>query len=101
MIPTRMIRHWSIKARKEYLLLPDAPIVESAKMIRDEHRVAGMIGGLQLFETDKQLDRTIDYLMNCDIKYLYPCHCVSLKAKCKMSKRLNLSEVVVGLRIDI
>lgn len=76
-------------------------IVESAKMIRDEHRVAGMIGGLQLFETDKQLDRTIDYLMNCDIKYLYPCHCVSLKAKCKMSKRLNLSEVVVGLRIDI
>ena len=36
-----------------------------------------------------------------DIKLLYPCHCVFLKAKIEMAKKLDIREVGVGLEIDI
>lgn len=76
-------------------------IVEYAKKVLHEDRITGIIGGFHLFEDNMQLAKTIDYLGSCNIKCLYPCHCVSLKAKCRMSERLPLSEVGAGMQIDV
>ena len=35
------------------------------------------------------------------IELLYPCHCVSLKAKSEMAKKLKINEVGVGLEMNI
>ena len=31
---------------------------------------------------------------------MYPCHCVSLKAKAEMMKRMDVEEVGVGLALE-
>ena len=65
-----------------------------------DNRILGVIGGFHLFENDDRLKKTIDYLKNNNIKYLYPCHCVSLKAKIEMAKQLEIGEVGVGLELE-
>ena len=59
------------------------------------------MGGFHLFEVDDRLSKTIDYLEKQNINTVYPCHCVSLKAKAEMIKSLNVEEVGVGLEIFI
>ena len=76
-------------------------IVEQAKRICGEDRIAGILGGFHLFDVDDRLQQTIDYLQSCNIRDFYPCHCVSLKAKAKMMEKLDAFEVGVGLRIEI
>ena len=76
-------------------------ILEYAKKVCNETRVYGVIGGFHLFEIDERLDKTIQYLKENNIKWLYPCHCVSLKAKIEMAKQLSIQEVGVGLEIEI
>ena len=50
-------------------------------------------------EIDANYFQTIRYLERMGVKTLYPCHCVSLKAKIKMAETLNVSEVGVGMEI--
>jgi len=76
-------------------------IIEYAKKVCNDNRIFGVIGGFHLFENDERLKNTITYFKDNDIKYLYPCHCVSLKAKIEMAKQLDIHEVGVGLEIDI
>lgn len=76
-------------------------IIEYAKKVCNDERIYGVIGGFHLFNVDKRLEKTINYLKENDIKLLYPCHCVSLKAKIEMAKKLDLKEVGVGLEINI
>lgn len=76
-------------------------IVEYAKKICKEDRISGIIGGFHLFEANNQLEKTVNYLNSCNIQHLYPCHCVSLEAKCKMSEKLPLTKVGVGLQISM
>ncbi len=76
-------------------------ILEYAKKVCNDNRIYGVIGGFHLFEVNERLDKTIDYLKENNIKLLYPCHCVSLKAKIEMAKRLEINEVGVGLEINI
>lgn len=76
-------------------------IIEYAKSICGEEKIIGVIGGFHLFENDERLKETINYLKDNNIKYLYPCHCVSLKAKIEMSKELKINEVGVGLEIEL
>ena len=76
-------------------------IVEQAKSLTGDDRIAGILGGLHLFDVDQRLLQTIDYLDSCNIKYFYPCHCVSLKAKAKMMEKLDVEEVGVGLEIEV
>ena len=76
-------------------------IIEYAKKVCDDNRILGIIGGFHLFENDDRLKNTINYLKVNNIKYLYPCHCVSLIAKVEMAKQLKINEVGVGLEIDI
>jgi len=76
-------------------------IVEQAKRICSDDRIAGVLGGFHLFDVDQRLEATIDYLETCNIKDFYPCHCVSLKAKAKMMEKLDVEEVGVGLCLEI
>ena len=64
-------------------------------------RIYGVIGGFHLFDVNERLEKTIDYLKENNIELLYPCHCVSLKAKIQMSKKLDINEVGVGLELKI
>ena len=54
-----------------------------------------------MFDNDDRLKETINYLKDNNIKYLYPCHCVSLTAKIEMAKQIRINEVGVGLEINI
>lgn len=76
-------------------------IIEYAKKVCGDNRIVGVIGGFHLFENDDRLKNTINYLKDNNIKYLYPCHCVSLNAKVEMAKQLTINEVGVGLEIEI
>ena len=62
-------------------------------------RVLVIIGGFHLFEADERLVRTIDYLKCCGAEQIYPCHCVSLRAKARMMEALNVKEVGVGMEL--
>ena len=55
--------------------------------------------GFHLFEADERLVRTIDYLKCCGAEQIYPCHCVSLRAKARMMEALNVKEVGVGMEL--
>ncbi|MCI8808598.1 MAG: MBL fold metallo-hydrolase [Oscillibacter sp.] len=76
-------------------------IIEYAKDICKEPRILGVLGGFHLFEDDSRLDKTIQYLEGCQIRQLYPCHCVSLRAKAKMLRTLPVNEVGVGLTLSV
>ncbi len=76
-------------------------ILEYAKKVCSDQRIYGVIGGFHLFDVNERLEKTITYLKENNIKLLYPCHCVSLKAKIEMAKELDINEVGVGLEINI
>lgn len=76
-------------------------IVEYAKEISGEERVLGILGGFHLFDADERLEKTIEYLQTCNIEKMYPCHCVSLQAKSKMTEKLSVVEVGVGMKISL
>ncbi len=76
-------------------------ILEYAKKVCNDQRIYGVIGGFHLFDVNERLEKTITYLKENNIKLLYPCHCVSLKAKIEMAKELDINEVGVGLEINI
>ena len=76
-------------------------IIEYAKKVCNDSRIYGVIGGFHLFDIDEKLEKTINYLSENNIQLLYPCHCISLKAKIEMAKRLDIKEVGVGLNIKI
>lgn len=75
-------------------------IVEYAKQVCNDNRVLGIIGGFHLFEVNEQVNRTIDYLKENNIKELYPCHCTSFIVKAEIHKSIPVKEVGVGLEIN-
>lgn len=60
--------------------------MEYAKKVCNDNKIYGVIGGFHLFDVDERLKATVNYLKENDIKLLYPCHCVFLKAKIEMAK---------------
>lgn len=76
-------------------------IVECAKKICNESKIYGIIGGFHLFDVNERLENTITYLKKQSIELLYPCHCVSLKAKVEMAKTLKIEETGVGLELNL
>ncbi|WP_392562914.1 MBL fold metallo-hydrolase [Orbus sturtevantii] len=76
-------------------------IVEYAKQVCNEQKVAGIIGGFHLLEVSEQLHRTIEYFVENNIKLLYPCHCVSFSAKAELNSAIPIEEVGVSLTIEI
>jgi len=63
--------------------------------------IIGIIGGFHLLEKNQQLEETIHFLKQNTKGTLYPCHCVSLAAKCEMMKTLPITEVGVGLQLEV
>jgi len=78
-----------------------ANICDTAKKLLNNNNIIGIIGGFHIFNDDNQIENTIKYFKDNKIDDLYPCHCVSLYAKAKMMKELNVHEVGVGLEINI
>ncbi|MCC8173932.1 MAG: MBL fold metallo-hydrolase [Odoribacter sp.] len=76
-------------------------IIEYAKQVCQEERISGVIGGFHLFNHSPRLQQTIAYFKENDIRRIYPSHCVSLTAKAEMFKSLPISEVGVGLTLNI
>ena len=77
-------------------------IIEYAKHVTGEQRLAGVIGGFHLFDDDARLAQTIGYLVEQRMAHCYPCHCVSLVAKAKMlACGLPVEEVGVGMQLEI
>lgn len=76
-------------------------IVEYAKKVCQENKVYGVLGGFHLFEDDEQLQKTIEYLYDNQIKKFYPCHCVSLLVRAKMMGKLPVIETGVGMVVEI
>lgn len=76
-------------------------IIEHAKVVSGENRVIGVIGGFHLFDLDDQTLQTIGYLKDNQIQILYPCHCTTFKVRAEMSKQMPITEVGVGMILDV
>ncbi len=76
-------------------------IIDYAKKVCNEPRILGVLGGFHLFDYDSRVKNTIQYLESCNIRRLYPCHCVSLQVKAKLMEKLPVAEVGVGMTIRI
>jgi 7,8-dihydropterin-6-yl-methyl-4-(beta-D-ribofuranosyl)aminobenzene 5'-phosphate synthase len=76
-------------------------IIEYAKHVCNQDKIAGVIGGFHLFSVSEKLKRTINYFKENNITNLYPCHCVSFVAKAEIHKHIPIHEVGVGLSISI
>jgi len=76
-------------------------IIEYAKHVCAEDRVCGVIGGFHLREPGETLNRTVCYLKECRIPMLYPCHCVSLAAKCALAGEMPIGEAGVGTSLEL
>lgn len=76
-------------------------MVEYAKKVCKDDRVLGVLGGFHLFQDDDRSQNTIQYLAEQNISQFYPCHCVSLKVKAKMAQALPVTEVGVGLTLEL
>lgn len=76
-------------------------IIEHAKNVCGDQRIAGVLGGFHIFDVSEQLVRTIEYFAANAIRTLYPCHCVSFAAKAEIHKSIPIQEVGVGLRIEV
>lgn len=76
-------------------------IITYAQKLFAEQRIIGVIGGLHLLQNDERSKSTIDFLQNLNLQCLYPCHCVSLQVKAAMCSVLPVTEVGVGLTIEI
>lgn len=75
-------------------------IIEYAKRVCEDDRVIGIIGGFHLFEVNEQVEKTIDYLKQNNLKELYPCHCTSFEVRAEIHKTIKVKEVGVGLEIN-
>ena len=73
-------------------------IVEHAKHVCGENRIADIIGGFHLMNPDpKQLDGTINYLGGLGLEQIHACHCTDLQSKIALSRVVEVREVGVGL----
>ncbi|MFC0225499.1 MBL fold metallo-hydrolase [Serratia aquatilis] len=76
-------------------------IIDYAKQVTGETRIAAVIGGFHLQNADEEtLSKTGDYLKHLAPETLYPCHCTDLAAKISLANYVKINEVGVGLRLD-
>ena len=75
-------------------------IVRYAKEVSGQ-KITGILGGFHLLKDNEQLQETIRFLKENMNGTLYPCHCVSHSAKCRMMNVLDVQEVGVGLALEL
>lgn len=72
-------------------------IIEQAKILCGETRIADVIGGFHLLDTPPALmAQTLQYLSAQSIRCMHPCHCTDLQAKIALSKVLKVEDTGVG-----
>ena len=76
-------------------------IIEYARKVCNEERIADIIGGFHLLNAPKdQLHGVVNYFKSLHPKEVHACHCTDLYSKIHLSKMVNLKEVGVGLRLE-
>lgn len=76
-------------------------LIAYAKTLFSQQPVLGVIGGFHLFDADQRLQQTISYFQSQGLTRLYPCHCVSFRAKAEMHRAIPIHEVGVGLELNL
>lgn len=76
-------------------------IISYSSELMGTDKYAAIIGGFHLLEEGEKLDGTIDFLKKTNGEKLYPCHCISLGAKIKMSQKVKIEEVGVGTVVEV
>jgi len=75
-------------------------IVEQAREVCNEDRVADVIGGFHLLDAPpEQIEGILDYFAEVRPAALHPCHCTDLAAKIALARIANVRETGVGLRL--
>lgn len=75
-------------------------IIEHAKSVTGESKIASVIGGFHLLNADESLlSETGKYLSALSATTLYPSHCTDLAAKIHLSRYVDLKETGVGLTL--
>ena len=76
--------------------------IRHAKEVTGADTVKGVLGGFHLMEEGEELKRTIELFSEEKVEKLYPCHCVSLRAKAEMIRAgLDIYETGVGLTLEL
>ncbi|WP_214084091.1 MBL fold metallo-hydrolase [Methanoculleus sp.] len=76
-------------------------IVEQAREVCGEDRVADVIGGFHLLDAPpEQMQGILDYFAGVQPAALHPCHCTDLAAKIALSKVADVRETGVGLHLE-
>jgi len=76
-------------------------IIEYAKKVCNDDRIADVIGGLHLLNPEEEaLELTKKYFKQAGVKNLHACHCTDLKSKLALSEVAELGEVGVGLVLE-
>ena len=76
-------------------------IVEQAREVCGEDRVADVIGGFHLEKPQpEQMEGVLDYFSEVQPAALHPCHCTGLAAKIALSKVADVRETGVGLHLE-
>ena len=76
-------------------------ICEYVKKVCHASKISNIIGGLHLLEPKpKQILETVKYLKRQKLQKLYPCHCVDLNSKIKLSATAPLAEIGSGTKIE-
>jgi 7,8-dihydropterin-6-yl-methyl-4-(beta-D-ribofuranosyl)aminobenzene 5'-phosphate synthase len=76
-------------------------ICEYAKKICNCERIIDIIGGLHLQNPEKkQMDATLDYIKNLNLKFLHAGHCTDLASKIKLAGVTNIQEIGAGVVLD-
>ncbi|EJO3910636.1 MBL fold metallo-hydrolase [Salmonella enterica] len=76
-------------------------IIDYAKSVSGETKIAAVIGGFHLINADEQLlIETGKYLSALSVDALYPSHCTDLAAKIHLSRYVDIKEVGVGLALN-
>lgn len=76
-------------------------IVTHAQAVCSDQRLLGILGGFHLLENNEQMDKTASFLKEQGPQSLYPCHCVGLMCKAKLMASLPVSEVGVGMTLEL
>lgn len=76
-------------------------IVEKARSVTGEKRLAAIVGGLHLLDAPpERLAETVHFLRAAGVADLYPGHCTDLAAKMALTQAARVHEVGVGLRLS-
>lgn len=75
--------------------------IDYAKRITGVSKVHAVVGGIHMvYYESERLERTIEFLRAERIRYIYPCHCIDLRALSRFYSEFTIKKVCAGDIID-